>query len=352
MENNGELFCVHAYNVHGDGGAEAMEKVRFGQTELEVSVLVLGTWVTGGWAWGGADDGESLKAILRALELDINFIDTAPVYGFGKSESIVGQALREWGKREGIVVATKCGLEWDEKERIRRNSSPSRIRQEVDQSLVRLGLDRIDLYQIHWPDSQTPFEASMEAMLKLQQAGKIHYIGLSNYDREQIMACQLAGQVSSLQPPYNLFEREAEKELLPYCETNGIATMAYGGLCRGLLAGKFTGEETFPRGDLRRADPKFKPDRFKQYVKAVEGLKKLAGKYHKSMAQFALRWVLQQPGITTVLAGARTASQVDDNVGVAGWQIQPEDLKNVETLLDARIKTPIGPEFMSPRKEE
>jgi aryl-alcohol dehydrogenase-like predicted oxidoreductase len=328
-----------------------MEKVRFGQTDLEVSVLVLGTWVTGGWLWGGADDRESLKAVLRALELGINFVDTAPVYGFGRSERIVGQALKEWGGRESVVVATKCCLEWDEKENIKRNASPARIQQEIDQSLERLGLDYIDLYQIHWPDSKTPFETSMETMLRLQETGKIRYIGVSNFSREQIMACQHAGQVHSLQPPYNLFEREAEKELLPFCQSNGIATMAYGGLCRGLLTGKFSGDETFPRGDLRRADPKFKPDRFKQYINAVDALRKVAGKYHKTLAQFALRWALQQPGITTVLAGARTPAQVEDNVGASGWQIEPEDLQKVEKLVSTRIKTPIGPEFMSPRKE-
>jgi aryl-alcohol dehydrogenase-like predicted oxidoreductase len=334
-----------------NGGIEAMERVRFGQTDLEVSVLVLGTWVTGGWAWGGSDERESLKAILRALELGVNFIDTAPVYGFGRSERIIGQALAEWGNRESVMIATKCCLEWDEKESIRRNASPARIQQEIDQSLERLGLDRIDLYQIHWPDAKTPFETSMETLLRLQEAGKIRYIGVSNFTREQIMACRNAGEIYSVQPPYNLFEREAEKELLPFCQANGIATMAYGGLCRGLLTGKFHGDETFPRGDLRRADPKFKPDRFRQYVKAVDALKKLAGKYDKSVGQFALRWALQQPGITTVLAGVRTAIQVEENVGVADWQIEREDLERVENIVKTRIKTPIGPEFMSPRKD-
>jgi aryl-alcohol dehydrogenase-like predicted oxidoreductase len=328
-----------------------MDKIRFGETDLEVSVLVLGTWVTGGWAWGGADESESLRAVLRALELGINFVDTAPVYGFGRSERIVGQALKEWGGRDRIVIGTKCGLEWDERENIRRNASPERIRQEVDQSLTRLNVDTLDLYQIHWPDSKIPLEKSMETLLKLQDAGKIRYIGVSNFNPEQIMACQSMGKVYSLQPPYNLFEREAEKEVLPFCQANSIATMAYGGLCRGLLTGKFTGNEQFPRGDLRRADPKFKPDRFKQYVKAVDQLKKVAGKYHKSIAQFALRWALHQPGITTVLAGARTATQVEENVGVAGWQILPDDLERVEHILKTHIKTPIGPEFMSPRHE-
>ena len=328
-----------------------MERVRFGHTDLEVSVLVLGTWVTGGWAWGGSDENESLKAILRAFEAGINFVDTAPVYGFGKAEQMVGKALREWGERDQIIIATKCCLEWDEKQNIRRNASPTRILEEIDQSLLRLGVDRIDLYQIHWPDPQTPFETSMETMLRLQAAGKIRYIGVSNFNREELMACLRAGRIHSLQSPYNLFERAIEDELLPLCKASGIATMAYGGLCRGLLTGKFTGKETIAKGDLRRADPKFKPDRLMQYVKAVDDLKKLAAKYHKSPAQFALRWALQQPGITTVLAGARTAAQVEDNVGVSGWQIEPEDLEKVEQILTTRIKTPIGPEFMAPRKE-
>jgi aryl-alcohol dehydrogenase-like predicted oxidoreductase len=333
------------------GGNLMMEKVRFGKTDLEVSVLVLGTWVTGGWAWGGSDEAQALRAILRALELGINFIDTAPVYGFGKSEQIVGQALKQWGYREQTVVATKCGLEWDEKERIRRNASPARIFDEVDQSLRRLGVDTIDLYQIHWPDARTPFEESMEALLKLRDQGKIRYVGLSNFNKEQISSCLSVDQVYSLQPPFNLFERDAEKALLPFCMEHGIATLAYGGLCRGLLSGKFSGNEVFPKGDLRRGDPKFKPDRLKHYVSAVNELQKLADRYQKSPAQFALRWALQQPGITTVIAGARTAAQLEDNIGVAGWEISGEDLSEVEEILKRHIATPIGPEFMSPRVE-
>lgn len=326
-----------------------MEKVRFGQTDLEVSIVVLGTWVTGGWLWGGADDKESIKTIHRALELGFNFIDTAPVYGFGKSEKIIGQALKEWGNRSDIVIATKCGLEWDEKENVRRNSSPQRIQYEVDQSLKRLGVDCIDLYQVHWPDTQTPFEATMQVLQKLQESGKIRYIGLSNFSKEQISACLQAGPVHSLQPPYNIFEREAEKELLPFCMENGIATLGYGGLCRGLLTGKFTGDEQFAKGDLRRFDPKFKPDRFKQYLKAVDALKKLAAKYDKTVAQFALRWAIQQPGLTTVIAGARTPRQVEDNAGVSDWRITEEDIRKVDEILEKHIKTPVGPQFMAPR---
>jgi aryl-alcohol dehydrogenase-like predicted oxidoreductase len=326
-----------------------MEKVRFGRTDLEVSPIVLGTWVTGGWAWGGADEADSIAALMRAFELGINFVDTAPVYGFGKSESIVGKAIRQWGHRDELVVATKCCLEWDEKERVSRNAGSRRILKEIDDSLSRLGIDRIDLYQIHWPDSNTPIEESMETMLRLQEAGKIRYIGLSNFSASQLEACLRHGEVVSLQPPFNLFEREAEREILPYCREHGIATLVYGGLCRGMLSGKFTGDEQFPRGDLRRGDPKFKPDRFKQYVKAVNDLKKIADSHGKTMAQFALRWALQQPGVTAVIAGARTAAQVEDNAGVSGWRISAEDLAEVDAIVDKHVKTPVGPEFMAPR---
>ncbi len=323
-----------------------MERLGFGKTGLQVSPLVLGTWVTGGWAWGGSDEKVSLAAILRALELGINFIDTAPVYGFGKSEQIVGQALREWG-REKVVVATKCGLEWDAKQRIRRNSSPGRISQEVDDSLKRLAVDCIDLYQIHWPDPATPFEDSLKSLLKIQELGKIRHIGVSNFTRAQVEECMQYGAIQSLQPPYNMFEREAEKELLPFCLENGLATLAYGGLCRALLTGKFKGDERFPKGDLRRADPKFKPDRFKKYVSAVDAIKPIAAAYGKSPAQFALRWALQQPGVTCVIAGARTAKQAEDNSGVSGWTIEPGDLQKVDEILAAKIE-PMKPDFMAP----
>lgn len=327
----------------------SMEKRAFGLTDLVVSPVVLGTWVTGGWAWGGSDEAESLRAILRALELGVNFIDTAPVYGFGKSEEIVGKAIGQWG-REKVVIATKVGLEWDARERIRRNSSPERILVEIDDSLRRLGVDCIDLYQVHWPDPEVPFQKSMETLMRIQEQGKIRYIGLSNFSREQIEECQETGPVFSLQPPYNIFEREAEKELLPFCRQNEIGTLGYGGLCRGLLTGKFKGNEQFPKGDLRRADPKFKPDRFKKYVDAVKEMKAIADSYGVTMSQFALRWALQQPGMICVIAGARTAKQAENNIWASDWEIGEEDLAKVDEILSRHLPEQIGPGFMSPSK--
>ena len=256
------------------------EQILFGKTGFEVSRLVQGTWVTGGWGWGGSDEKESLLAIMRALELGINFIDTAPVYGFGKSEEIVGRAIRQWG-RDKITVATKCGLEWDKGRRIRHNCSPERIVLEAEESLRRLGVDCIDLYQIHWPDPDVPSEKSMQTLIKLREQGKIRFFGLSNFSREQVEECLRTSPIHSLQPPYNIFERETEKELLPFCIENEIPTLVYGGLCRGLLTGKFAGNERFRKGDLRRKDPTFKPDRFKKYVDAVNEIKTVAAQIWK-----------------------------------------------------------------------
>jgi aryl-alcohol dehydrogenase-like predicted oxidoreductase len=326
------------------------EQVLFGKTGFTVSRLVQGTWVTGGWAWGGSDENESLLAILRAFETGINFIDTAPVYGFGKSEEIVGRAIGQWG-REKVTVATKCGLEWDQSQRIRRNSRPDRIMHEAEQSLRRLGIDCIDLLQLHWPDADTPFENSMHALTKLQEQGKIRCFGLSNFSREQILECLRTSPVYTLQPPYNIFERQAEKELLPFCIENEIPTLVYGGLCRGLLTGKFTGNETFPRGDLRRNDPMFKADRFKKYADAVKEIKAVATKYGKTSAQFALRWAIQQPGVTCVIAGARTAKQAEENAGALGWEIRSSDLTRVDEILAEHIGEPRGAVDASPAKE-
>ncbi len=317
------------------------EYITFGRTNLQVSRLVLGTWVVGGWAWGGSDEKTSLKTILTAFEEGINFIDTAPIYGFGKAEKIVGKAIKEWGKRDSIVIATKGGLEWDEGcKNIRRNSKPERLIEEVEGSLKRLKVDFIDIYQIHWPDPSTPFEASMEALLKVQEEGKIRFIGLSNFEPSQIERCLSVGEVHSLQPPFNMFEREAEKEIIPYCIEKKIPLLAYGGLCRGLLTGKFTGKEVFKKGDLRRHDPKFKKPLFQKYVEVIETIKKTIDPYKtygKTMAQFALRWALQMPGITTVIAGARTPEQLKENVGALGWSISDEHMKAVDTILKAHF---------------
>ncbi|MFI8739211.1 aldo/keto reductase [Stutzerimonas zhaodongensis] len=310
-----------------------------------VSRIGLGTWAIGGWMWGGADDDRSVTTIRSALERGINLIDTAPVYGFGHSEEVVGKALE--GVRDQAVIATKVALDWSEGGP-RRNSTPARIRQEIEDSLRRLRTDRIDLYQVHWPDPLVPIEETAAELEKLRQEGKILAIGVSNYSTEQMDAFRKAAPLASVQPPYNLFERAIEADVLPYARDNGLVVLGYGALCRGLLSGRMTSSTTFDGDDLRKSDPKFKSPRFEQYLAAVEALKALAHDRHgKSVLALAIRWVLDQ-GPTIALWGARRPDQLDGIDDAFGWSLSPQDLTNIDALLAEHITDPVGPEFMAP----
>ncbi len=310
-----------------------------------VSRIGLGTWAIGGWMWGGADDDRSVTTIRSALERGINLIDTAPVYGFGHSEEIVGKALE--GVRDQAVIATKVALDWSEGGP-RRNSTPARIRQEIEDSLRRLRTDRIDLYQVHWPDPLVPIEETAAELEKLRQEGKILAIGVSNYSTEQMDAFRKAAPLASVQPPYNLFERAIEADVLPYARNNDLVVLGYGALCRGLLSGRMNSSTTFDGDDLRKSDPKFQAPRFEQYLSAVEALKALAQERHgKSVLALAIRWVLDQ-GPTIALWGARRPDQLDGIEDAFGWSLSPEDLKDIDALLAEHITDPVGPEFMAP----
>ncbi|WP_415844342.1 aldo/keto reductase [Stutzerimonas zhaodongensis] len=310
-----------------------------------VSRIGLGTWAIGGWMWGGADDDRSVTTIRSALERGINLIDTAPVYGFGHSEEVVGKALE--GVRDQAVIATKVALDWSEGGP-RRNSTPARIRQEVEDSLRRLRTDRIDLYQVHWPDPLVPIEETAAELEKLRKEGKILAIGVSNYSTEQMDAFRKAAPLASVQPPYNLFERAIETDVLPYARDNGLVVLGYGALCRGLLSGRMNSATTFDGDDLRKSDPKFKAPRFEQYLAAVEALKALAQDRHgKSVLALAIRWVLDQ-GPTIALWGARRPDQLDGIDDAFGWSLSPQDLQDIDALLAEHITDPVGPEFMAP----
>lgn len=316
-------------------------------TSLKVSRVATGTWAIGGWLWGGSEEAESIAAIRAALDHGINLIDTAPVYGFGRSEETVGKALSEGGLRERAVIATKAGLEWQDG-KIWRNSSRARILCEIEDSLRRLQTDHIDVYQIHWPDPRTPFEETAEAMLSLFNAGKIGAIGVSNFSVGQMEQFRRAAPIHVLQPPYNLFEREIEAEILPYCRKNGIATFGYGALCRGLLSGRMRPDTIFDGDDLRRADPKFQKPRFGQYLTAVARLDKLAReRFGKRVIHLAVRWMLDQR-ITTALWGARHPGQLDAVDGVSGWSLDASAIAEIDAILRESITDPVGPEFMAP----
>src|SRR6202171_1828894 len=219
-------------------------------TALQVSRVALGTWAMGGWMWGGSNDGESIATIRAALDQGINLIDTAPVYGFGRSEEIVGKAIADAGLRSRAVIATKVGLEWYDG-KFYRNAARDRIRREVDDSLRRLRTDYIDIYQVHWPDPLVPIEETAEAMQNRDVQGKIRAIGVSNFSVAQMKRFRQVAPLHVLQPPYNLFERVIEAEVLPYCRANNIATFGYGALCRGLLSGRMQADTTFEGDDLR-----------------------------------------------------------------------------------------------------
>src|ERR1700750_1081024 len=236
--------------------ALSMERIDIPGTSLKVSPVAIGTWAIGGWMWGGTDEAESVATIRAAFEHGINLVDTAPVYGFGRSEEIVGKAIAESGLRSNVLIASKAGLQWDGG-KVSRNASRARIMQEVEDSLRRLRTDYIDIYQVHWPDPLVTIEETAEAMHTLFRLGKIRAIGVSNFSVCQMEKFRCVAPLHVLQPPYNLFEREIEADILPYCRTNNIATFGYGALCRGLLSGRMRPNTKFDGDDLRRTDPKF-----------------------------------------------------------------------------------------------
>jgi aryl-alcohol dehydrogenase-like predicted oxidoreductase len=323
------------------------ESVDIPGTQLRVSRVALGTWAMGGWMWGGSEESASVATIRAALDQGISLIDTAPVYGFGVSEEIVGQALAVAGLRARTVIATKVGLEWHDG-KIYRNASRARIMQEIDASLRRLRTDYIDIYQVHWPDPLVPIEESAEAMGALYQQGKIRAIGVSNFSVEQMETFRRVAPLHVLQSPYNLFERAIEAEILPYCRAHNIATLGYGALCRGLLSGRMRPDTTFQGDDLRRIDPKFQPPRFAQYLNAVQRLDELAQRtFQRRVIHLAVRWMLDQ-GVSVALWGARRPDQLEAARGVADWSLDGADRALIERIVNTAIADPVGPEFMAP----
>jgi aryl-alcohol dehydrogenase-like predicted oxidoreductase len=326
----------------------ALETINIPGTKLNPSRVALGTWAIGGWMWGGSDDAESIRTIQTALDRGINIIDTAPVYGFGHSEDIVGQALADSGQRRNVIIATKVALDWKNGKPFR-NASKARIAKEIEDSLRRLRTDVIDIYQVHWPDPNTPIAETAEALAALYKAGKIRAIGVSNFDAAQMEAFRAVAPLHTAQPPYNLFEREAEEDVLPYCAENKIATLAYGALCRGLLSGKMKADSKFTGDDLRRNDPKFQVPRFQQYLNAVEKLDAFAHKnYGKRVLHLAVRWVLDKQPLSIALWGARRPDQLDPVSDVMGWKLDASALAEIDRILAETVKDPVGPEFMAP----
>jgi len=319
---------------------------------LKVSRVGLGTWAMGDPRWGGTEEKDAVATVQHAVDMGITLVDTAPCYGFGRSEELVGKALLQDGRRHKAVVASKLGLNWDEKGNIFRDCSSKRIKQELEDSLKRLKTDYIDVYQIHWPDPKVPFAETADLLSSFLKEGKILAIGVSNFSVDQMKEWLKYAPIHTMQPPLNLFEREAEKDVIPFALKNNINIFAYGSLCRGLLSGKYALNKQFNVGDMRNSesegsDPKFHKENFVNYLAAVDELDKLAAKYGKSVAHLAVRWVLDT-GATSALWGARRIDQLDLVNGVSDWKISSEEMIEIDNILKRNIAVPISPAFMAP----
>ncbi|BBH21657.1 oxidoreductase [Paenibacillus baekrokdamisoli] len=289
-----------------------MKYRKLGKNGPEISVIGFGSWAIGGagWvsAWGDQDDSLSIDSIRAALDAGVTFYDTAAVYGLGHSEEVLGKALK--GDRDNVVLATKCGLVWDENDTITLTGAYDSIIREAEASLQRLGTDYIDLYQMHWPDSEIPAEETMRAMEKLIQDGKVRYAGVSNYNVEQLEQSLQVRHVDSLQPPYSILRPAAEQELLPFCLEHGIGVVAYSPLTSGLLSGNYTYETTFSEGDWRSRNKAHTGEGLRANVDRVEKLKIIAARLNLTMPQLAVAYDLAHPAITSALIGVRKPSHI------------------------------------------
>jgi len=319
---------------------------------MQVSRFGLGTWAIGGTEWGSVPDEMAIATCLGALDRGINLIDTAPIYGHGHAEEIVGRAMRAHGQREAFFIATKAGLEWNAAGVVA-NSTEARLREELEASLRRLGTDFIDLYQIHWPDTRTPIAETSGVLAKFQREGKVRALGVSNFSVAQMVEFQSAAPLASNQLPYNLFERQIDKEILPWCEEQGVAVLAYSSLCRSLLGGRVRRGMEFEEGDIRRVDPKFQEPRFSQYMTAVEKLDALAKeRCGKTVRELAVRWLLNRPGVSVALWGAKRPDQLNAVREVMGLKLSPSTLDAIARIVTSSVTDPVGPEYLAPGVRE
>ena len=323
------------------------EKRLLGGSDVAVTPVIFGAWAVGGWMWGGNDEAESIAAIRASIDHGVTTIDTAAVYGQGYGEEVVGKAIQ--GLRDRVQIATKGGMTWDleggsdpwsTQDRdgkdilIRRNSSPSTLPIECERSLKRLGVDVIDLYQIHWPDTTTAVEDSMAALVKLKDQGKIRAIGVSNYDAEWVRRAAAVAPVASLQPPYSLVQRKIEKDILPTCRELNIGVIVYSPMERGLLTGSVPADRIFPPGDHRAGHKFFKPENRKRVNDSLDLIRPIAEQRGVSLAQLVINWTIQVPGITAALVGARNAEQAEHNAKALAFKLSPEECAEIRQAFD------------------
>ncbi|GAA3670813.1 aldo/keto reductase [Nonomuraea antimicrobica] len=305
-----------------------MDTVRLGRTELQVSPICYGTWQFGG-DWGQVDERAAVAAVQHARDRGVTFFDTAQGYGFGVSERILGRALD--GDLDRVVVATKGGLRMDG-DRLVRDSSPAWLRQGVEASLKALGAGHIDLYQVHWPDPRTPFEESAAALHELVEEGLIRHVGVSNFDAGQVRAFPGA---QTVQPPYHLFRREVEDELLPYAAASDLGVLAYGPLAHGLLSGTFDEHTTFPADDWRSHSPDFTGEGFRRNLAVVAELRRFAERFGTTVGQLAVAWVLSNPAVQVAIVGARSTRHLDLALDAVEITLGPDDLATIDSIMSA-----------------
>lgn len=306
---------------------------QLGNSDLSITPIGFGAWAIGGsgweFGWGEQDDKASVAAIHRALDLGINWIDTAAVYGMGHSEEVVGFALRTWSGPRPYIF-TKCGLRWDDQGYVHRSLSAGSVRRECEDSLRRLKVDVIDLYQVHWPTED--LEEGWDAMAQLQKEGKVRWIGVSNFSLEEMRLVHAIAPITSLQPPYSLVRREIEPETLPFCQSNGIGVIVYSPMASGLLTGAMTRERAagLPATDWRSRDVEFREPRLSKNLALVERLREVGECHGRPPGQIAIAWVLRNPAVTAAIVGARSTKQVEGNVGAVDLHLGDEEIAEIE----------------------
>jgi len=314
-----------------------MQTRKLGNSDMHITPVGYGAWAAGGtgydFAWGPQDDADSIAAIHRSLELGVNWIDTAAVYGIGHSEEVVARALKEWrGPRP--YVFTKCAMRWDHKGRVTKVHRADSIRQECEASLRRLQVSVIDLYQIHWPpeDNGAGLEESWRTLAALQKEGKVRWIGVSNFDVAQLQRAEKIAPVTSLQPPYSLIRRRIENEILPHCEKQDIGVIVYSPMASGLLTGAMTRERAakLPEDDWRRSSPEFREPKLSKNLELVERVKKVAARYGRTPGEVAIAWTLRLPAVTGAIVGARNAKQAEGVMRAGELKLTPQDTAEIE----------------------
>jgi aryl-alcohol dehydrogenase-like predicted oxidoreductase len=314
-----------------------MQTRRFGNTDMDITPIGFGSWAIGGgnweFAWGPQDEREAIAAIERAVDLGVNWIDTAAVYGLGHSEELVGQAIR--GMSQKPLIFTKCSMIWDDSRQIHRSLKAASVRRECEASLKRLGVDVIDLYQVHWPNPDEDIEEGWQTLARLKEQGKVRWIGVSNFNIEQMRRAQSIAPISSLQPPYSLLNRGVEDEILIFCAENNVGVIVYSPMASGMLTGTMTRERiaNFPADDWRRRNPEYREPRLSRNLALADALRSIGERHGLSAGEVAIAWTLRHPAVTGAIVGGRNGRQVEGIIGAGDFTLSEREIREIEAFV-------------------